>query len=267
MKKYNPLYYLLFILLVMGTFASMAQNSYGLNIIGAVAFIFGLLFLIEIISLWRKKNEIPAISFVEPVCLFIISVVLGFRVFYIYFSYVEWLFGVATLVMILYYLTKMITRFSYFQKISRYLGIMVLTFHLSIILFLASLALVLFSPAIAQVTGSIALLLLLCFVAAGLIRKQVLVEGNNLSSFKMVVNFKGHSIILAILILLFSLYFGLNRVGVLPAIYSDEYPKAYFELVDQASSGKEKPIHGRYQYQEFMEKYDQFLKDNSENKQ
>jgi hypothetical protein len=159
------------------------------------------------------------------------------------------------------------TRFRYFQKRSRYLGIMVLTFHLDIIFFLASLALVLFSRATAQVTGGIALLLLLCFVAAGLIRKQVLVEGNNLSSFKMVVNFKGHSIILATLILLFSLYFGLNRVGVLPAIYSDEYPKAYFELVDQASSGKEKPIHGRYKYHELMEKYDQLLKDNSGNKQ
>ena len=267
MKKYNPLFYLLFILLVMGTFASMAQNSYGLNIIGAVAFIFGLVFLIELVSLLRSKNDVNITSFIEPACLVIVSVVLGFRIFYIYFSYIEWLFGIATIVLVMFYFMKMITRFRYFQKRSKYLGIMVLTFHLGIIFFLASLTLVLFSPATAQVTGGIALLLLLCFVVTGLIRKQVLVEGNNLSSFKMVVNFKGHSIILATLILLFSLYFGLNRVGVLPAIYSDEYPKAYFELVDQASSGKEKPIHGRYKYHEFMEKYDQFLKDNSGNKQ
>jgi hypothetical protein len=267
MKNYNPLYYLLFILLVMGTFASMAQNSYGLSIIGGVAFVFGLLFLTEIISLWRKWKENAPIAFVEPVCLFIIAVVLGFRVFYIYFSYIEWLFGAATIVLVMFYFMKMVTRFRYFQKRSRYLGIMVLTFHLSIIFFLVSLALVLFAPATAQITGGIALALLICFVAAGLIRKHVLVEGNNISSFKMAVNFKGHSIILATLMLLFSLYFGLNRIGILPAIYSDEYPKAYFELVEQAASGKEKPVEGKYQYEVFMEKYDQFLKDNSGSKQ
>jgi len=62
---------------------------------------------------------------------------------------------------------------------------------------------------------------------------------------------------------LFSLYFGLNRVGVLPPIYSDEYPKAYFELIDQSATGKEKPVNGKYKYQEFIEKYHQFLRDNS----
>ena len=46
MRKFNTIYYLLFILLVMGAFASMAQNSYGLKIMGAVAFIFGLLLIV-----------------------------------------------------------------------------------------------------------------------------------------------------------------------------------------------------------------------------
>ena len=68
---------------------------------------------------------------------------------------------------------------------------------------------------------------------------------------------------LAALIVLFSLYFGLNRVGALPAIYSDEYPKAYFELIDQAAAGKEKQENGKYKYQEFLEKYNQFLRHNS----
>lgn len=262
MKKYNPLYYLLFILLIMGTFASMAQNSYGLTIIGAVAFIFGLVFLIEIIYLLRKKER-NINTFIEPLCLLIISVILGFRVFYIYFSNIEWIFGVATSVLIIFYFFKMVTRFRYYQNKNRFLAMLVIVFHLSIIFFLASLAIVLFAPSVAEVTGALATVFLLCFLTAGLLKKQVLVEGNNLPAFKMVAGFKGHSIMLATLILLFSLYFGLNRVGVLPAIYSDEYPKAYFELVDQAASGKEKPINGKYKYQEFMEKYDQFLKDNS----
>jgi len=266
MKKYNLLYYLLFFLLIMGAFASMAQNSYGLTIIGGVAFVFGLVFIIEIISLLRKKKR-KINTLIEPVCLFIISVILGFRVFYIYFSSIEWIFGAATLVLIVFYFFKMVTRFRYYQNKNRFLAVLVILFHVSIIFFLASLAIELFAPSVAEVAGALAIVFLLCFVVAGLLRKQVLVEGDNLSAFRMVKNFKGHSIMLATLILLFSLYFGLNRVGVLPAIYSDEYPQAYFELVNKASTGEEKPINGEYKYQEFMKNYKQFLKDNSDNKQ
>ena len=264
MKKYNPLYYLLFFLLIMGAFASMAQNGYGLTIIGGVAFVFGLVFFIETISLWRKKERRIS-SFIEPVCLFIISVILGLRVFYIYFPNIEWVFGAATLVLIVFYFLKMITRFRYYQNKNRFLAVLVILFHVSIIFFLASLAIVLFAPSVAEVAGAMAIVFLLCFVVVGLLRKQVLVEGENLSAFGMVRSFKGHSIMLATLILLFSLYFGLNRAGVLPAIYSDEYPQAYFELVNQAANGEEKPINGEYKYQEFMKNYKQFLKDNSGN--
>lgn len=263
MKNYNPLYYLLFILLVMGTFASMAQNSYGLNIIGTVAFIFGLLFLIEIISLGRKKNETPAISFVEPVCLLVISVVLGFRVFYIYFSYIEWIFGAANAVLIIFYCMKMFTRYRYYLNKNRFLSILIIIFNISIILFLLTLALMLFYPSLAEITGITATALLICFIAAGFIRKKNLVNGENLSAFKAIINLKGHSIILATLFILFSLYLGLNKAGVIPAIYSDEYPKAYFVLLNQATSGKEKPVDGKYQYQLFLEKYELFLKDNN----
>lgn len=266
MKNYNPLYYLLFFLLIMGAFASMAQNSYGLTIIGGVAFVFGLVFIIEIISLWRKKER-HINPFIEPVCLFIISVILGFRVFYIYFSNIEWIFGVAASVLIVFYFLKMVTRFRYYQNKNRFLAMLVIVFHVSIIFFLASLAIVLFAPQVAEVVGALAIFFLFCFIVAGLLRKQVLIEGDNLSAFGMVKSFKGHSIMLATLILLFSLYFGLNRAGVLPAIYSDEYPQAYFGLVNQAATGEEKPINGEYKYEEFMKNYKQFLKDNGGNNQ
>ena len=266
MKQYNPIFYLLFILLVMGTFASMAQNSYGLTMIGGVAFVFGLVFIIEIISLWRKKEQ-KISAFIEPVCLLIISVILGLRVFYIYFSNIEWVFGAATLVLIVFYFFKMVTRFRYYQNKNRFLAVLVILFHVSIIFFLASLAIELFAPYVAEVAGSLAIVFLLCFVAAGLLRKQVLVEGDNLSALGMVKSFKGHSIMLATLVLLFSLYFGLNRAGLLPAIYSDEYPQAYFGLVNQAATGEEKPINGEYKYEEFMKNYKQFLKDNGGNNQ
>ena len=84
-----------------------------------------------------------------------------------------------------------------------------------------------------------------------------------MSAFKLVKHFQDHSIIIVCLFLLFSLYFGLNRIGILPGVYSDEFPKAYLELVNKASSGKAKPVDGKYKYEEFMDKYQQFLKHNN----
>jgi hypothetical protein len=140
---------------------------------------------------------------------------------------------------------------------------LVIVFHLSIIFFVASLAVVLWASSVAEVAGVAAIILRVGFILAAWLKRKVLVEGTSLSAFKMVAGFKGHSIILAVLTVLFSLYFGLNRVGVLPPIYSDEYPKAYFELIDQSATGKEKPVNGKYKYQEFIEKYHQFLRDNN----
>ena len=87
-----------------------------------------------------------------------------------------------------------------------------------------------------------------------------MVDGENISAFKKVTQFKDHSVIIASLFLLFSLYVGLNRIGVLPVIYSDEFPQAYYKLIDDASSKKEKPVDGVYKHELFKEKYDEFIK-------
>lgn len=263
MKKFNPIFYLLFILLVMGAFAAMAQNGYGLKIMGGVAFVFAFVFLIELISLIQNKVKKDVYQLLEPACLFLLSFIFGLRVFYIRFPYIELLFGAAAILLGLIYLRKMILRFRHFQPKNNFLAMYVLVFHLSIILFLISLAIVPFKPFIAEVTGAAALVLLLSFVVAAFFRKDLMVDGEKVSALNTVKYFKDHSIIIVALFLLFSFYFGFNKIGFLPAIYSDEYPRAYFELVDKATSKKEKPVDGKYKYEEFMEKYQQFIKHNN----
>ena len=93
MKKLNVIFLFLFILLVMGAFASMAQNSYGLKILGGVAFVFALLFIAEFVTALRRKENEDLFTIIEPLCLFILSFIFGLRVFYIHFNYVEILFG------------------------------------------------------------------------------------------------------------------------------------------------------------------------------
>jgi hypothetical protein len=262
MKKLNVIYLFLFILLVMGAFASMAQNSYGLKILGGVAFIFGLLFLAEFITALRRKEYEDMIAIVEPLCLFILSFILGLRVFYVYFNYVEIIFAAAAFILAIIYLRKMMLRSRNFQTKNKLLALFIIIFHLSIVWFLISLALAPFFPVTAEAIGVGSFALLLIFIIGGLLKKNLLVEGELLSSFQVVRRYKGQSVILITLLIMFSFYFGFNRLGILPGIYSDEYPRAYFELVDKATTGKEKAVNGKFKYEEFMEKYKQFVRRN-----
>jgi hypothetical protein len=58
------------------------------------------------------------------------------------------------------------------------------------------------------------------------------------------------------------LYFGLSGTGILPKLYSNKFPQAYFEMVNNAETGKEKPVNGEFKYQEFKKSYDQFVEKN-----
>jgi hypothetical protein len=57
------------------------------------------------------------------------------------------------------------------------------------------------------------------------------------------------------------LYTGLTRVGLLPTMYSDDFPQAYFRMVNADNSKKE--TNGKYKHQEFKEQYEAFLKKNN----
>ncbi len=249
----------------MGAFASMAQNTYGSKIMGGVAFLFGLLFLIEFISAFQENGKKDIFKIIESACLFILSVIFAFRIFYIYFSFVELLLITAGTALVLIYTRKMILRYRDIKPGNSMLAMLILLFHLSIILFLISLVIVPFAQKISEITGIIAFVLLIIFIIIGLIKKNLLTDGADISAFRMITYFKDHSIILASLFLLFSLYFGFNKAGLIPGIYSDEFPQAYYKLVNDAASKNEKPVDGKYNYEKFKEQYDQFLKHNKIN--
>lgn len=259
MKRFNPIYYLLFILLIMGAFASMAQNSYGLTVMGVVGFLFGLLFLAEFILVARNKEHRSLLFLAEAACLFVLAILFGLRLFYIYFRLAEEVFAVAGLGLALIYTSKMIRRYRELGSENHTLALISLFFHASIVIFLFSLVLAPFALGIAQWGGIISLLLLVIYLVAALGRKKYLVEGENQTAFSMIKLFRDHSVIIVSLFILFTLYTGLNRIGVLPGIYSDQFPQEYFRLVEKASSGQEKSLDGNYRHEEFKRQYELFL--------
>jgi hypothetical protein len=53
---------------------------------------------------------------------------------------------------------------------------------------------------------------------------------------------------------------GLTKVDLIPRMYSDQFPQAYFELVNRAESGEERPVDGAYQHEKFKAAYDRFVR-------
>ncbi len=260
MKSYQTIYYLLFVLLIMGAFASMAQNGYGLIILGAVAFAIGLVFLYQLKEALNNKEKKDISISIELFSLIVVTAILGLRVFYIHFPFIEVLFELAIAALIIVYIQNMIKYFISFRSKSMVVSVLMLLFFICIIFYLISLA---FVPILAQfsgLAGIIAMIFLLLFIIAGLLLKNIFIDGEHVSIFKIVAGIRGNAVLIICLFSLFTLYEGFTRTGVLPRIYSDEFPQAYFEMVNRAESGKEIPVKGRYRYQEFKDKYDTYLK-------
>jgi hypothetical protein len=263
MKRFSPIYYVLFMLLVFGAFASMAQNDYGIKIVGIVAAAFSLLFTIQFLLHLKKKNRNNFVDLLELGSLVLLASILAMRVYYIRFQFVETVFGVAGTILISAFVIRLLKSWTKTSELNKVLALLVASFYGSIIFYTISMVTVPFIPVIAEPMGGIAFALVLSFCFWGYRRQDLLVEGEKTSAFKYVLKFKDQSIVLLTLFVLFTAYLGLTKIGVLPKMYSDEYPQAYFELVKQAEAGEEKPVDGKYKHEEFKEMYDQFVSRNT----
>jgi hypothetical protein len=182
--------------------------------------------------------------------------------FHVYVPFSELLFAMAGLVLIFVYVKKMLYRYGILASKNMNAARLSLVYHLSLILFIISLIAVPLLPQLYAYLGIAAFILLVGFLIAGLLGPKYLLDGAEFSVFKLVAGLKDRSMILLSLFFIISLYMGLTRIGVLPSMYSDEYPQAYFKLVNKAETGKEKPENGKYMHQEFKKRYDDFVKKN-----
>ncbi len=247
----------------MGGFASMAQNSYGLPIISAVCMVFGLIFFIQFLQALRANVPNRTEQAVEFFVLFILAFIFTLRTLQMYFPFVEWLFVAAAMVLALNYLTRLRHWFRLINPKNKKLATIILIAYLSIVLFCIAMVEISFKPHIARWTGGLALILVVVFVLMGLFRRHFLVDGEDRSAFSMIAGFKDRLYLLLSLFIIFSLYFGLSGMGILPKLYSNKFPQAYFQLVNNAETGKEKPVSGgEFKYQEFKKQYDQFVENN-----
>jgi hypothetical protein len=247
MKKFAPIYYLLFVMLIMGAFASMAQNAYGIKMIGFVAIAFTLVFSWQL--LFDKKNQGGSSDRVEVVSLIIMSIILAMRVFYIRFAYVELIFALAALALIIVYAYKVIALFRRQSNASPVWTTVL--FYASVIIYLISIAMMPFSARLGNAAGEagFAVLILFLIVAAG-------------ARDTSVIRLSDRSFILISLFVLFTAYAALTRFNALPPMYDTEFPNAYYQLINDAERGDVKLYDGKPKHEAYKSAYNRFVKRN-----
>lgn len=244
----------------MGTFASMAQNDYGNHILGGVAFAFALLFMIQLMGSFSSEKKVSAINQLELVGLSILAGILGLRVFYIHFQWVEAIYGLGGTLLIGIQFKKLFVQWKSNKIRNKMMAYLTVVFRSSIILYLVSMTIVPFAPQLSEPAGEAAFALMILFLIVVYTNADLTVNGEKISPFRLVNQLKDHSLVMMTLFILFTAYMGLTKIGATPTMYSDEFPQAYFDLVRKGEIGK--VDQGESQVDKFKEKYDDFVKRN-----
>jgi len=257
-NRFNIYYYLLFMLLIFGAFASMAQNHYGIQILGMVALAFSLIFLIQFVHVARTKTP-DRLTLAELGSLVILSGILVMRVFYFGFPFVEVVFGAAGVVLIGSYLVKLAKSWKSLKSRSKSLAALIVVFLASIIAYTISLTIGPFASSLAEPFGILGFVLLIVFSVVAFRKGNMLVDGERVSAFRYLPQLQDRSIVLATLFLVFTAYLGLTRIGIIPKMHFDQYPQAYYELVNRSEVGGDKTAEGKPQHKAFKDGYDKFV--------
>jgi hypothetical protein len=259
MKRFQTAYYFLFVLLVMGAFASMAQNLYGQQIHGWVAVIFGTLFAIQLFGLVQNdKKDWPAV--LELTSLAILALLLGMRIFYIRFAYAEYAFTSAGILLVGVYSFKAVQLARDVSKENVTLARVCSIFYASLIAYILSMCLTPVLPSIVEPIGIIAFSLLVTFGLFNYYNRQVMYAGEKVSPVRIVSRSMDQSSVIVVLFILFTAYMGLTRISLIPKMYSNQFPQAYFNLVKEAERGLEKADNGKFKHEQFKAAYDAFVR-------
>jgi len=260
MRKYVTIYYLLCVVLILGAFAAMAQNSYGLVLLGVVAAAFAVVFFTQLVTYLDKNRENrDYLKVLEHVSLILISAILSLRIFYIRFMFVEEIFILSGLLLAMVFSVRLVKNYNTLISKNKMMAWSVLVFQVSIVLYAVSMALAPLYPPLSEPAGILAFLAIIAFTISGIINKDILVDGEKQTPFTYVNRFRDHSIVLIAVFLIFTGYMGLTKFGVVPSMYTDEYPQAYFQLVKKSDEGLEEIKNGKFKHEEFKERYDRFV--------
>ena len=262
MNLYRIAQSILLALVVIGLFAAMARNAYGFTFIGvaclglaALYFMQALAIVIADFSLLKFKT---ATGLFELFLLGLLLALFGLRAFYIYLPASEFIFSGVCILLSLLYLFLARINFKETLDESRGLAFNLFFLNVSIVFFLLSMAIRVYTSW-SLMAGALGMLTALPFIFSVLKKQQFEIKDKVVTLFQVVSASKSKLGLLFLFFICSAFYMGLTQFGYIPEIENADRPSAYIELINNAESGKEKPVDGRYRHEIYKESMGKFL--------
>jgi hypothetical protein len=262
MKLSQVLQSVLLGLILLGLFATMAQNSYGLTLMGVSCFGLALLFLVQLS--WKviedsgfEKKDITMLS--ELLLLSLLLLVFGFRIFYIKLPFSDIIFLIICVLLVLTYISINLNIYKRTRNDNPSLARNSAYFYSSIIIFLISLGSRIIAPSLSSLIGALGFIVAIPFLISLFGRKQYDYSERSVTIFQFIASTGNKSGMLFLFFMLSSIYIGLSNFRIIPNIGNADKPPTYIELVNNAEAGKEKPVNGKFQHEIYKENMDKFL--------
>jgi hypothetical protein len=256
MKRYSTVYFLLFALLLLGAFASMAQYSYGMKICGIASFGFAIAFLVELwsIQLGEKKRIRHSLELASLALLSLVFTLRNFSIEWLYFNVLQTV-GLTIILVLLCYNALMQSKAIDTTGVAT----TIVMYYVSIGLFvLSSLSSIAFPP-LAQYIMLTALVALSLFIVLAFIVRPVSTDEDAKSMWGYLLrHLKDKSALILIACILVIGYGTLHASGVLPRLYYGTYPQGYQNLIESGVTSSDQNKSG-----EFKARYEVFLERNS----
>jgi hypothetical protein len=262
MNRYLTIFFLLFMLLVMGAFASMAQNNYGFAMLGWVALGFALVFLYQLVKKLAGKKAYSRSSVLELIGLIILTSLFALDNFHLRVPYSAYIASAAAILLVLVYAGNLRAALQKNVRDGKSNRTWVLAYYAGIILFLLSFAAAPFLPKLGIFAGTIAFILLLLFIVGSFLLPGLRKGWEHNHALHIINGFRDRSFILACIFFLMALYGSAVRIGWLPPLYSDAYPKVFFDMGSRLEPGAGNAAQSTISQAEFKEKYERFVERN-----
>lgn len=266
-SSFSVISYVLFIILFVGSFASMARNSYGTDLIGLCCIGFSAVFLTDsLVLVFTNRSKVNPLRMLENVLLSALSVFFALRVFYIRFEGIELIVSAIGFVLAVIYMLK---RLGY--KLTGIKANLATFYLLAICLFFLALGLAPIVPQGSQIVGVLGSLFLAVSIALTVFKPKVTLapdsgdeELEETSSLQYLFSLGRNSVVIAIAFILMSGYIGLTQLELVPELYTNAKPQKYIKLVKMAEAGEEEPVDGTYSHEVYAREMEEFLEKHGE---
>jgi len=263
MKKYNPLYYLLFVLIITGAFSSMALNTYGMKLIGFSCLGFALTFFHEVVFGIRKREDLEPWNrktlSLELILLTVLSVLFFLRSLLISFPFAEEVFILSVILIIgnyIYIAQKSVVKLWSIHKVPAY-GL--IFYFVSLVLFSVTFIVGILFPDRGAVMAVLGFILLGVYLVVGLMYRRMIISGEDYSLFTYTLNLKNKTTIAFVAIIMIFSFYTFRDADLIPGMYSGDTPTGYLRLIQEAESDQVDQEIKVNRYVEFKSQYEQFI--------